>query len=353
MNILDLFCGAGGLSYGFRQAGFNAVLGVDMNASALETYQKNHNKSQILCGDLTSSELKKEIIKIAKDNNVRGILGGPPCQGFSLKGKKLGIDDARNFLFKEYLAIVQEVNPDFIVMENVKALTNKTNEYFLTQILTGLKNMGFFVQYQVLNAKDYGVPQSRERVFIIATKNQPFNFDNIQKQQSVTVEQAISDLYFLNSGEGQFEQSYPIECQSDYQKELRKNSKVLYNHQATNHNQIALDKLAMIPPEGDKSSLPEYLKGRQQFDTTWGRLKWQSVSPTIDTRFDTPSNGCNSHPVLHRAITPREAARLQSFPDDFIFYGKKTEICKQIGNAVPPKLAFHIANAIKNTLGDN
>lgn len=353
MNILDLFCGAGGLSYGFEQAGFNAILGVDINAPALETYQKNHKNSQILCGDLTSSVLKQKIIKIAKENNVRGILGGPPCQGFSLKGKKLGVDDPRNFLFKEYLAIVKDINPDFIVMENVKALTNKTNEYFLTQILTGLKNMGFFVRYQVLNAKDYGVPQSRERVFIIATKNKVFDFNHIQQQSNVTVKQAISDLYFLNSGEGQFEQSYPIECQSDYQRELRKDSSVLYNHQATNHSQIALDKLAIIPPEGDKSSLPNHLRGQQLFDTTWGRLKWQSVSPTIDTRFDTPSNGCNSHPVLHRAITPREAARLQSFPDNFIFYGKKTEICKQIGNAVPPKLAFYIANAIKDNLGGN
>lgn len=138
--------------------------------------------------------------------------------------------------------------------------------------------------------------------------------------------------------------------QSEYQQLMRQNSHHLYNHQATNHSPIALAKLAMIPSEGDKSSLPEHLKGRQKFDTTWGRLKWQSVSPTIDTRFDTPSNGCNSHPELHRAITPREAARLQSFPDDFIFYGNKTEVCKQIGNAVPPLLAFQIAKSIQQTL---
>ena len=350
MNILDLFCGAGGLSYGFEQTGFNAILGVDFNEQALDTYHKNHKNSQILCGDLTSCELKNEIVKIAKTNNVRAILGGPPCQGFSLKGKKLGMNDSRNFLFKEYLEIVRQVNPDFIVMENVKALTNKTNEYFLTQILTGLKSMGYFVNYQVLNAKDYGVPQSRERIFIIATKNKSFDFNTIAKQPKVTVEQAISDLNFLESGEGAFLQTYPTKPQSHYQQQMRQNSSLLYNHQATNHSSVALQKLAMIPPEGDKTSLPAHLKGRQKFDTTWGRLKWQSVSPTIDTRFDTPSNGCNSHPTLHRAITPREAARLQSFSDDFVFYGKKTEICKQIGNAVPPRLAYQIALAIKNHL---
>lgn len=346
MKILDLFCGAGGLSYGFEQAGFKPILGVDFNASALETYQKNHKDSQILCGDLTSHELKQKIIGIARNNNIDGILGGPPCQGFSLKGKKLGLDDSRNYLFKEYLEIVKAIDPEFIVMENVKALTNKTNEYFLNQILTDLENMGFFVQHKVLNAKDFGVPQSRERVFIIATKKQRFDFNSIKRQPLVTVADAISDLYFLASGEGSLVQDYPMLAQSEYQAKLREKSIKLHNHQATNHNAVALAKLALIPPEGDKSSLPEHLKGKQKFDTTWGRLKWQSVSPTIDTRFDTPSNGCNSHPILDRAITPREAARLQSFPDDFIFYGKKTEICKQIGNAVPPKLAFEIAKSI-------
>lgn len=350
MNILDLFCGAGGLSYGFEQAGFTPILGVDINNQALETYKKNHKNSQVLCGDMTSSDLKQEIINFAKAKNIRGILGGPPCQGFSLKGKKLGLDDRRNYLFQEYLEIVRAIDPEFIVMENVKALTNRTNEYFLNQILLGLKNMGFYVQYQVLNAKNYGVPQSRERIFIIATKAQAFDFEKIERQSPVTVRQAISDLHFLDSGDGQFCQDYMSPAQSEYQQIMRKNAHHLYNHQATNHSPIALAKLAMIPPEGDKSSLPEHLKGRQKFDTTWGRLKWQGISPTIDTRFDTPSNGCNSHPELHRAITPREAARLQSFPDSFIFYGNKTEVCKQIGNAVPPKLAFEIANSIKGLI---
>ena len=128
--------------------------------------------------------------------------------------------------------------------------------------------------------------------------------------------------------------------------------KKLYNHKATNHSKLAIEKLMMVPDEGDKSSIPVELHGKQKFATTWSRLKWDDVSPTIDTRFDTPSNGRNSHPVLHRAITPREAARIQSFDDDFQFFGPKTSICRQIGNAVPPLMAKAIAKAIEDVYKD-
>ena len=356
MKVLDLFCGAGGLSYGFEQAGFDIALGVDMNAAALETFKKNHKNSHTLCGDLTNEQLKIHIIKFAKENNIKGILGGPPCQGFSLKGKKLGLADERNFLFLEYLKLVEAIQPDYIVMENVKALVSTANGYFLNEIKSALKKLGLDVSVQVLNAKYFGVPQSRERVFIVGLRENTFNFDLLLKKSAVknpqvlTVKDAISDLAYLKSAEGKFEQNYINQPKSNYQQALRVKATQLFNHQATNHNQAALDKLQMIPPEGNKSSLPIELHGKQKFGTTWSRLKWSEPSPTIDTRFDTPSNGCNSHPELHRAITPREAARLQSFPDHFVFYGKKTEICKQIGNAVPPRLAEAIANELKEYL---
>lgn len=145
---------------------------------------------------------------------------------------------------------------------------------------------------------------------------------------------------------------YQKKPESDYQKEMRKNSEKLYNHVATNHSEMALKKLAMIPAEKGKSFLPKEMRGKQQYNTTWCRLIWDEVSPTIDTRFDTPSNGTNSHPYLDRSITPREAARLQSFDDKFIFYGNKSAICKQIGNAVPPLLAKEIANKIWNSINE-
>ena len=171
-------------------------------------------------------------------------------------------------------------------------------------------------------------------------------------ENSVTVKDAISDLAYLNSAEGTFEAEYQKSAMSEYQMKMRANSKKLYNHQATAHSKIALEKLTMIPAEKGKEYLPDDLKGKQKFNTTWGRLVWNGVSPTIDTRFDAPSNGTNSHPELNRAITPREAARIQSFSDDFIFYGGKRSVGRQIGNAVPPLLAKGIADKVWEMYND-
>ncbi|OOQ40719.1 hypothetical protein B0X68_01845 [Helicobacter pylori] len=164
------------------------------------------------------------------------------------------------------------------------------------------------------------------------------------------VQDAISDLAYLCSNEGAFESDYLNPIQSSYQALMRKDSPKLYNHQATNHSQAALEKLKLINKEQGKECLPKNLHGKQQFKSTWGRLNWNKISPTIDTRFDTPSNGTNSHPELHRSITPREAARIQSFSDNYIFYGNKTSVCKQIGNAVPPLLALALGKAILKSL---
>lgn len=158
-------------------------------------------------------------------------------------------------------------------------------------------------------------------------------------------------MSYLNSGEGEFEQDYIYSPTSEYQRLMRMGCNKLYNHKASNHKQIAIDKLKMIPPEQGKEFLPEDMLGNQKFKTTWGRLRWDSVSPTIDTRFDASSNGTNNHPYLHRAITPREAARIQSFDDCFIFYGSKVYVRKQIGNAVPPLLAKAIADQIASAFG--
>lgn len=347
MNILDLFCGAGGFSLGFEKEGFHTVVAVDMDDSVLETFKLNFPQSETLCGDLTDNQFKKRVIKKARELNVNMIIGGPPCQGFSLQGKKLGLNDKRNFLFLEYVDIVKSIKPEIFVLENVKNMINAENGYFIKQIVKEFEKLGYYVDYKVLNAKDYGVPQNRERAFVVGSKKHKIILDP-QKKETVTVKDAISDLFYLNSGEGEYKQEYTISEKSDYQKQLRIKSKFLYNHQATNHKKIAIDKLKLIPKEEGKEHLPKNMLGRQKFSSTWGRLKWNDVSPTIDTRFDTPSNGTNSHPELHRAITPREAARLQSFPDSFVFVGTKTSICKQIGNAVPPLLAQAIARDIKS-----
>lgn len=343
-NVLDLFSGAGGFSAGLdKNKNIKTVMAVDFDKYATETFQKNFKDAYVITGDLTDSNVKSEIIKVAKERKVNMIVGGPPCQGFSLKGKNLGFDDPRNFLFLEYFALVKEIKPEVFVIENVKNLLNSEDGYFKDQIIEKFSSLGYIINYGVLNAKNFGVPESRERAIIIGSLTRSIDLPT-GSGKSVTVRDAISDLAYLESGEGVFETDYKNPAQSSYQKSLR--GKKLYNHMATNHSKVALEKLAMIPPEGDKSSLPKELHGKQKFATTWSRLQWDTYSPTIDTRFDTPSNGRNSHPFLNRSITPREAARIQSFDDDFIFYGPKSSVCKQIGNAVPPLLGKAIGSAI-------
>lgn len=351
-KILDLFCGAGGFSCGMDSVdGFKTVMGVDFDMNVLKTFKKNIEPECVVCGDLTDARMRDEVIEKAKSLGVNMVIGGPPCQGFSLKGKNLGLNDPRNFLFLEYVKIVKALSPELFVIENVKNLVGACDGYFIKQILTEFQGLGYIVNYGVLNALDYGVPQHRERTIIIGSKSKSVALPE-RRDGRATVRDAISDLAYLESGEGAFESEYLNAPQSEYQAALKSPDGVLYNHQATAHSKVALDKLAMIPPEGDKKSLPVELHGKQKFATTWSRLVWDSFSPTIDTRFDTPSNGRNSHPVLNRAITPREAARIQSFPDSFVFYGKKCNVCKQIGNAVPPLLAKAIAEQIRSCYGE-
>lgn len=347
-KILDLFCGAGGFSYGIdKNKEFTTVLGVDFDEYAIKTFKKNFNSAEVILGDIQDEKIQENIIRISKNLGVNMIIGGPPCQGFSLKGKQLGINDPRNFLFLEYLKIVEKLKPEIFVIENVKNLIKSSNGFFINEIRKKFSKLGYIVTDGFINAKDFGVPQNRERAIIIGSLTKCIELPKkTTKNKITTVRDAISDLSYLNSGEGKDEDYYINPPKTKYQKMLR--GKKLYNHVATSHSDSALKKLKMIPPEGDKSYIPKELHGKQKFLTTWSRLKWDEISPTIDTRFDTPSNGKNSHPYLHRSITPREAARIQSFDDDFIFVGPKTSICRQIGNAVPPLMAKEIGIVIKN-----
>lgn len=343
-RVLDLFCGAGGFSYGIDQnPHFETLLALDFEQSAIDTFAYNFPNAKAVCGDITDKQIKDSLINQAKQLHINTIIGGPPCQGFSLKGKKLGLKDPRNFLFLEYLDIVRQLQPELFLIENVKSIFSTANGYFKNEIEKHIQALGYKVDSAIVNAKDYGVPQNRERAFFLAHKEKKLSFP-AKIQARVCVKDAISDLAYLQSNQGEITSPYKNSPQSAYQKMLR--GKFLQYHKASNHSKIAIQKLRMIPEEKGKECLPKDLHGRQKFNTTWGRLKWNEVSPTIDTRFDTPSNGTNSHPFLHRSITPREAARIQSFSDNFIFLGSKTQVCKQIGNAVPPLLAKALADQI-------
>lgn len=351
-RILDLFSGAGGFSYGMeKNKHFKTEVALDFNEKALSTFKYNMPDTAIVSGDITNPDVKQKVIELSKERNVNMIIGGPPCQGFSLKGKKMGLDDPRNFLFNEYLSIVETLKPEVFVIENVKALLSTSAGWFKNKIIEKVQNMGYKVDYGVLTASDFGVPQARQRAIFICSKNKKIDLPKPTCRKIVTVRDAIYDLAYLNSNEGDFELDYTTQPTSEYQKLMRNNSYKLYNHKASNHADVAIKKLQMIPPECGKESLPKELIGNQKFSGTWGRLKWDAVSPTIDTRFDASSNGTNNHPFLNRAITPREAARIQSFDDNFVFLGTKVNVREQIGNAVPPLMAKGIADKIYEVLG--
>lgn len=353
-KILDLFCGAGGFSYGMhKNPHFSTVISLDNDPNVGDTFRYNMPECDVRIGDITNDETKASIIAKAKELGVNMIIGGPPCQGYSNKGKKMGLEDPRNFLFREYLSFVKVLQPEVFVIENVKTLLSTSNGWFRDEIVNAIKGLGYYVEYGVLNATDFGVPQARERAIFICSKRKSIPLPAAAVSTPTTVRDAISDISYLESGEGTFEADYINPATSEYQELMRDGSNKLYNHIASNHKQIAIDKLKMIPPEKGKEYLPEELHGKQKFRGTWGRLTWDEPSPTIDTRFDAASNGTNNHPYLNRAITPREAARIQSFDDKFVFCGKKVHIRKQIGNAVPPLMAKAIADKIFEEVGAN
>ena len=346
-RILDLFCGAGGFSFGFEMnKHFKTLLAVDTDQDCLKTFTNNHANAQVISEDISSSLAKNKICSLAKKLKINMIIGGPPCQGFSMKGKKLGKKDKRNFLFLDFLDIVKQIEPEIFIIENVRNLLSCEKGYFLRKILNICQKAGYKMSFGQLNASNFGIPQNRQRAIIIGSKKAKIYLpSSLKNQTNVTIKEAISDLSFLKSGQNH-KGGYPFAIKSDYQKMMRCGSKWLMNHFATKHLAISITKMQLIPKNGNKFDLPKKFRNNQKFKTTWSRLNWDKVSATIDTRFDTPSNGQNIHPVLNRAITPREAARIQSFPDKFVFFGNKSSICRQIGNAVPPLLAKTIADSI-------
>lgn len=351
-KVLDLFCGAGGLSWGIdKNPHFTTCVALDFDEKAAYTFKQNMPYAEVVVGDITNPKTKEQVVSLAKASAVNMIVGGPPCQGYSMKGKKLGLEDPRNFLFREYLDLVERLQPDVFVIENVKGLLLSANGWFKNQIVQTIEALGYTVRFGILNAADFGVPQARERAIFICSRHGAISLPQPTTLKRVTVRDAISDLAYLESNEGDFEQEYITEPESAYQIMMRQGSDKLFNHKASNHKQVAIDKLKLIPPEQGKDALPSEMHGNQKFKTTWGRLKWDEVSPTIDTRFDASSNGTNNHPFLNRAITPREAARIQSFDDRFVFYGSKVYVRKQVGNAVPPLLAKAIADQIAESFG--
>ena len=348
-RIIDLFSGVGGLSYGFEQAGFEVLLANEIDQEIADAYIKNHPSVRMINEDITSLEISNVFGELRGQVDV--VIGGPPCQGFSQKGARRLIDDERNFLFKYYFQVVNYLKPTYFLMENVPNLLTANNGYFKQEITSLFHSIGYRLDAAVLNATDFGVPQMRKRAFILGKLEQPPVALPIGVTAPVSVSEAISDLAYLESGEGSEMQAYHMPPHTEYQKRMRYHSELLYNHVATKHSKLTLERLQMIPVGMGKEVLPQNHLTKSIYSGTWCRMIEDQPSVTITTRFDTPSSGRFTHPFLNRAITVREAARLQSFPDHFVFWGSKSSQMKQVGNAVPPLLAQAIAEVIKTDMG--
>ncbi len=347
-KVIDLFAGVGGLSLGFKMAGFEIVLANEFEESIAKSYIYNHPDTEVIVEDITKLSIK-DVFSDYKDR-IDVVIGGPPCQGFSQKGQRKSINDDRNYLFKQFVEVVKYVQPKYFVMENVPNLLTSEGGYFKEEIKSLFGNLGYKLTTNILNAADYGVPQNRRRAIIIGKLGQRSVKDPKKSCERVTVWEAISDLAYLESGEGLERDTYKLPARTEYQRKMREGSNWVFNHKATKHSAIALERLRMIPPNKGREVLPKEHLTKSIYSGTWSRMIKEEQSVTITTRFDTPSSGKFTHPYLNRAITVREAARIQSFPDSFRFIGNKGSQMKQVGNAVPPILAKEIALTIKKDI---
>lgn len=351
LKIIDLFAGCGGLSYGFEMAGFEVMLGTDNWIDSLETFKANHKNSKILCEDI--SKVKKEdILKLIDNRDVDVLVGGPPCQGFSLAGKRDSKDD-RNKLVMEYVRVVKELKPKFFVLENVLGILSMKDErgnLVIDNLKKAFGKIGYKIAYKPLYAHHYGVPQKRQRVVIVGNRlGIDFEFpkpthDGV-KNKFITVGDAISDLPLLDKDFGEEITKYKNTPKSDYQKIMRKDSSLLINHTKSAHSEQTTKVISFVPEGGNWKDLPKEYQNIRSYSNTWRRLDSKLPSVTIDT-----GHRHHFHYKANRVPTVRESARIQSFPDNFEFKGTRTSQFKQVGNAVPPLLAKAIADKIKKYL---
>lgn len=324
-TYIDLFSGAGGFSAGFDSAGFNNLLAIDINPSFCGTYRANFPEHLLLETDI--SEVTSDLLfDLLNDKNVDVVIGGPPCQGFSMAGNigRKFQDDPRNRLYKEFVRIVSLINPKVFVMENVARLYNHNKGLTKAEIITDFEDHGYKVECKVLNSVDYGVPQNRRRVIFIGTKSESeIEFPKKSPGVPISVKEALEGLPLLNSGES---------------------SEVL-NHEAMNHSLQMLEKMSYIPDGGDRSYIPESLRPLSGDIRKY--IRYNSNVPSVTVTGDMRKI---FHYEQNRALTVRELARLQSFPDSFEFKGTRISQQQQVGNSVPPKMAFAIAKSIQNIL---
>ncbi len=391
MKVLDLFAGAGGFSLGFKLAGCNIVGAIEIDRWAAETFASNFKDAKTIVGDIQNLG-DRELLDNFQDRPPDIIIGGPPCQGFSICRKNSGDPkDPRNSLFKEFLRVAKIFEPQYLIMENVPQLTQAmtdANESVIEIIENELKNLGYYVYRDILTANNYGIPQIRRRLFIIAAKKnlaQPFpvatHYLAEDKQLDIfqaalkpcpTLWEAISDLPEISARQGQEEMDYDRPPVNQYQVQMRFGSKKVYNHLAMKHSKRTVERFASMSWGDSLADVPEHLKPYKRngkgvisekiYDQNSRRLHPHRPCHTITASFYANF----VHPYKHRNFTAREGARIQSFPDWFVFKGKPTVVSQklleregrlqekylcqynQIGNAVPPLLGKTIALNLLN-----
>ncbi|HEM5140156.1 TPA: DNA cytosine methyltransferase [Streptococcus suis] len=356
LNTIDLFSGAGGLSQGFLQAGYNVKLGVDFDDAALKTYEHNIKGAKALKADLFNEEESiKDIEKSLDGQNVDVVIAGPPCQGFSLTGSR-DINDSRNKLYVAVVHVVKHFKPKCFLIENVPGMATLYGGKVKEQIINTFEDMGYAVSVtkSPLLAADYGVPQMRRRMFFVGFRKDDgydyFEFPKafLTQEEYIGTADAISDLPPLIDDLGVEAVPYISEPKSEYQKMMRKDSNVIFNHIGTRHTEEVKWVISQVPEGGNHKDLPPGVGESRKFNEAWTRYHSKKPSKTIDT-----GHRNHFHYKWNRVPTVRENARLQSFPDTFEFLGTKTQQNRQVGNAVPPLLAQAIADSMKEHIVSN
>jgi DNA (cytosine-5)-methyltransferase 1 len=380
-KTIDLFAGAGGITEGFKQAGFECLFANDFNPSAVETFKINHPGSTAICGPVEDQDPAevRQMLGIQK-GDLDCLLGGPPCQGFSIYAPDRILDDPRNSMFRHYLRFVDEFAPKTLLIENVPGMLSLGGGRVVETILAELAKRGYKTSCKILLAAHFGVPQTRFRLIFLASlmpglqHPEPTHFyeartnftggatlttrlgplDSLLLKPATTLRDAISDLPSIDAGGGSDVASYGRRSRlSNYAQQLRHGSQQLFNHTSNRLSPINLERLRHIPPGGawtdiPVSLLPAGMKKARRSDHTkrYGRLDWDSLACTMLTKCD-PHWGAVFHPDQPRAFSVREAARIQSFPDHYRFLGNRGSQFEQVGNAVPVLLAKALAETMK------
>lgn len=362
LTAIDLFCGAGGLSAGLEMAGFKVLAGVDLFEAAGKTFEATHPHATFIGRPIEDVTIDELMAKTGlKKGELTVLAGGPPCQAYSVYNHQRGMHDARAVLFKQYLRVVEGMQPEWIVMENVMGIYSIGGGEAVRAIKSELKKLGYEVEEKVLKAEEYGVAQERRRVVFIGNRigapiRHPAPTHGFGLQPFTTIKEAIGDLPPLENGEDKGTVKYTKPPKGAFQDFVRGDQKSVENHGAPKLGKVNVERLKHIPPGGSWRDipfelLPAGMKRAKRSDHTkrYGRMTWDGLSCTVLTKCDIHW-GAYIHPEQDRAVSVREAARLQAFPDWFEFSGSKTDQYVQVGNAVPPLLGRAIGRTIRELI---